>query len=185
METSTQTATWSIDKAHSTIGFTTRHMVVSKVRGTFKEYNAEVQLPEDDFTKAQVSFEAETASIDTGNEQRDGHLKSDDFFNSGQYPTLKFKSTSITKSGEEEYDMKGDLTIRDVTKPVTLKVEFGGIIKDPYGNDRAGFHIHGKVNRFDYNLKWNALIETGGAVVAENIVIDCDVEITKDKEEQA
>lgn len=178
-ETSTQTTSWKIDASHSNIKFITRHMVISKVTGNFGEFDASMTTKGDDFVTAQVEFEAKIASINTGNEQRDTHLKSDDFFNAEQFPTLKFKSTKIECTGPEEYKMTGDMTIRDITKSLTFDVEFGGIVKDPWGMERAGFHIHGKINRFDFNLKWNALIETGGAVVAENIVIDCDVEMIK------
>ncbi|MDQ3072155.1 MAG: YceI family protein [Bacteroidota bacterium] len=133
-------------------------MVVSKVRGHFKEFTGSVTTPGKDFSKGNVNFEAAVATINTGAPDRDKHLLTGDFFDSENFPKLTFKSTGITKVSDEEYKMEGDLTIRDITKKITLDVEFGGIVKDPYGLDRAGFHVHGKIDRFDYNLTWNALL---------------------------
>ena len=181
METAqkTLTTTWAIDQSHSHIKFVARHMVISKVTGQFEEYSLDLKTDGNDFEDAEIKFKAKIDSINTGKEDRDNHLKSDDFFNAAEYPELLFKSTSIKKIDDDEFELKGNLTIRDVTKPINLKVTYGGLVKDPYGLERAGFHVSGKINRFDYGLKWNALLETGGAVVSENIVIDSDIEIVK------
>ena len=129
-----------------------------------------------DFSNAKISFSANVASISTDNDQRDGHLKSDDFFNSEKYPQMTFKGTSFRKIKDNKYQLKGDLTIRDVTKPVTFDVTYGGTMKDPWGNTHAGFKATTTINRFDYNLKWNTLTEAGGAVVGKDVEIKVNVE---------
>jgi polyisoprenoid-binding protein YceI len=177
--TATKTTTWNIDTVHSHIAFNVRHMVVSKAKGDFKSYSATITTEGNDLTTAKIKFEAETASIDTDKPDRDGHLKSDDFFNAEKYPKLTFESGRITKIDEHNYKMEGNLTIRDITKPITLDVEAGGIIKDPYGLERAGYHVTGKINRIEYGLKWNSTIEAGGVVLSEIVNIDCDIELTK------
>ena len=182
MQTQTTTATktkWNIDDSHSHIKFIVRHMVISKVTGEFNDYSLNMETEGDDLSTAKIEFRAKIDSINTGKADRDAHLKSDDFFNAEAYPELVFKSTEIIKIDEEEYEVKGDLTIRNITKPVSLKVEYGGLIKDPYGLERAGYNVRAKINRFDYDLKWNALLETGGAVVSDTVTIDCDIEIVK------
>ena len=185
METATATkpttAIWTSDTDHSDIKFIARHMVISKVTGHFDEFEATVNAAKDDFSDAEIKFKAKVDSINTGKADRDGHLKSDDFFNAQEFPFLSFKSKTVEKTGEFTYNITGDLTIRDVVKPIALQAEYGGTIIDPYGNERAGFNLRGKVNRFDYGLKWNALLETGGAVVGENITLDMDVEIVKER----
>src|SRR5207253_6872052 len=130
--------------SHSDIVFKVKHLMISTVSGLFRTFDATLDIDENDFTNARVTFEADTASVDTKNEQRDGHLKSDDFFNAEQYPKMTFKSTSIERTGGDEYRLKGDLTIRDITKPIELKVEYTGSTKDPWGFERMGFEIHGK-----------------------------------------
>ena len=176
-----QTTKWEFDKVHSNINFVATHMVISKVTGNFSSYKGTMLSDKDDFTDAKIDFTIDVASINTGNEQRDNHLKSDDFFNAEKFPTITFKGKSLKKVSGNNYKLTGDLTIRDVTKTVDLDVTFGGIIKDPYGNTRAGFQIAGTVDRFDYNLKWNAAIETGGLVVGKEIKIDCAVELIRQK----
>src|SRR5262245_50510384 len=140
-------ATWSIDHNHSEVAFRVKHLVISTVSGKFKTFAASIDSDKDDFTDAKVHFSADIASIDTGNTQRDGHLQSPDFFDAAKFPKMTFDSTQITKKSEGEYALKGNLTIKDVTKPVELSVEFGGIQKDFYGNTVAGFEISGKINR--------------------------------------
>jgi polyisoprenoid-binding protein YceI len=170
---------WNLDPTHSEIRFKAKHMVISTVTGHFNAFNAHVEVEGDDFESASIAFTADVKSLVTGQEQRDQHLLSDDFFNAETYPQLAFKSTSLKKLSDTEYSLTGDLTIRDVTKSVTLDVEYGGTIKDPYGFFRAGFGVTGKINRKEFGLKWSALLETGGAVVSDDIKLDCHVEFTK------
>ncbi|HEX5554372.1 MAG TPA: YceI family protein [Chitinophagaceae bacterium] len=170
------TKTWNIDPVHSEIHFRARHMVVSTVTGQFDRFDATAETEGDTPENAKVTFTAETASVNTGTEQRDNHLRSDDFFNAEKFPTLTFKSTSFKNVKEDIYQLKGDLTIRDVTKPIELDVEYGGMITDPYGNQRSGFTVTGKVSRKDFGLRYNALLESGGAVVSDEIKINCHVE---------
>ena len=178
--TQTQAATkWEVDKAHTKVEFSVTHLVISEVTGQFKDYSATVISPNDDFTNAEINFEVNTNSISTGDDQRDAHLKSDDFFNSEKFPKMTFKSSSMKRTGENKYKLAGDLTIRDKTKPIELDVIYNGSVKDPWGNIKAGFKIKGKLNRFDYDLKWNALIETGGAVVGKNVDIVINLELNK------
>lgn len=171
--------TWVIDKSHSKIGFSVTHLVISEVEGYFKDYSAKIVTKGEDFDNAQIEFTAKTSSIFTDNEKRDQHLRSDDFFNSEKYPELKFVGKSFKKVENNKYKLSGDLTIRDVTKPITLDVQFNGKIKDPWGNIRAGFNITGKLNRFDYGLKWNALTELGGAVVDNIVKLRIHIELIK------
>jgi polyisoprenoid-binding protein YceI len=180
METKTITK-WSIDPTHSEIVFKAKHLVISSVSGKFNEFDGGVETEEDDFENAKAEFVAKVNSITTGNKDRDNHLKSDDFFNAEKYPELKFKSNSISKISDEVYKMKGNLTIRDVTKPVELEVLYGGMVDDPYGNTKAGFEITGNINRKDFGLKWNAVTEAGSVVVGEIIKIDLNVQIVKEK----
>ena len=170
---------WNLDPTHSEIHFKAKHMVVSTVTGHFNSFNAKVQVDGDSFETADIEFTADVKSLVTGQEQRDQHLMSDDFFNAEAFPQIKFKSTSLKKLSETEYTLNGNLTIRDITKPVSFDVEYGGTIKDPYGFFRAGFGVTGKINRKEFGLKWSALLETGGAVVSDDIRIDCHVEFTK------
>ncbi len=178
VENIVEKSNWTVDNAHSKIGFSARHMVISQVEGQFNDFVIDANAGED-FTNTDVEVTIKTASIATGVNDRDNHLKSADFFDAENHPEIKFKSTSIEKESDEEFKLKGDLTIRGVTKPIELSVIYGGTIKDPWGNQRAGFQVEGQLNRFDYNLKWNNLMETGGAVVGKNIKINCHVELVK------
>jgi polyisoprenoid-binding protein YceI len=171
--------TWQIDPAHSEVVFRVRHLVVSTVSGRFRTISSTVTTEGDDFTTAQVDFTADTASIDTGLADRDAHLRSDDFFNSDQFPQLRFRSTAIRSTGENTYQLEGDLTIRDVTKPIRLNVEYGGMITDPWGNVKAGFEVTGSIRRKEYGLRWDVLTEAGGAVVSDEVKIQCNIEYTK------
>lgn len=172
-------ATYKIDVDHSDITFKVKHLMISTVTGIFKKFDATLEVNEQDLADAKVWFEADTDSVDTKSEQRDGHLKSDDFFNAEQFPKITFKSTSIEKIGDDEYRLRGDLTIRDVTKPIELKVEYTGSTKDPWGFERMGFEIHGKINRKEYGLKWSAVTEAGGLVVADDVKLVMNVEMVK------
>ena len=146
-------------------------MLITDVEGQFNEYEGSVVSNEDGFENAKVEFSANIASIDTDNEKRDNHLKADDFFNAEKYPKMTFVGKSFNKVDGNNYKLVGDLTIRDVTKEVELDVVHNGTVKDPWGNTKAGFSLEGVINRFDYNLKWNAALETGGLVVGEDVTI--------------
>lgn len=174
-------ATWKIDASHSEITFKVKHLVISTVSGKFNEFDATVEAEKDDFSDAQVSFSAKIDSISTGNEQRDGHLKSADFFDAAGHPELTFKSTSMKHISGADYELTGDLTIRGTTKPVTLKAEFGGIQNDFYGNTVAGFELTGKINRQDFGLTWSAVTEAGGVVVSDDVKLAVNVELIKQK----
>lgn len=176
--TTQATTKWAIDPMHSEIEFKVKHLMISTVTGKFNSFHAEALSNNEDFSDAKISFHADIDSITTGNEQRDGHLKSDDFFNAAQFPKLTFVSTAFTKSGDG-YKLTGDLTIRDVTKSVELNAVFNGIMTDPYGNVKAGFELDGKINRKDFNLKWSATTETGGIVVSDEVRLVCNIQLAK------
>jgi polyisoprenoid-binding protein YceI len=180
METATLTKTkWGIDAAHSEVQFKVKHLVIATVTGSFKKFSGEVISENEDFDNAQVSFTVDTSSIDTNQPDRDTHLKSEDFFASAQHPNLTFTNGRLKKVGAESYKLKGDLTIRTTTKPIELDVEFGGTMKDPWGNMKAGFELNGKINRKDYGLTWNAITEAGGMVVAEDVKLHMNIELIK------
>lgn len=170
---------WAFDKSHSKIGFSVTHLLITDVEGQFKEFEGTIVSPTDDFQNSTINFSAEISSIDTDNEKRDNHLKSDDFFNAEKFPKMTFKSKSLTKVDEKNFKLVGDLTIRDVTKEVSLDVLYNGTVKDPWGNTKSGFTLEGVVNRFDYNLKWDAAIETGGLVVGEDVTILAKLQLIK------
>ncbi len=172
-------ATWNIDINHSEVTFKVKHLVISSVSGKFKTFEGSVESDKDDFSDAKVQFTANVDSIDTGNEQRDGHLKSADFFDAANQPKISFASTLVSKKGESDYVLKGNLTIRGVTKPVELNIEFGGIQKDFYGNTVAGFEVNGKINRHDFGLAWNGITEAGSIVVSEDVKILINAELIK------
>ena len=172
---------WNIDKSHSNVGFSVTHLVISEVTGQFKSFNADIETKNDDFTDAKINFTIDVASISTENEGRDKHLKSDDFFNAEKFPKITFVGKSFKKVDGKKYKLVGDFTIRDVTKQITLDVIFNGTVKDPWGNTKAGFKISGELNRMDYNVKWNNLIEAGGAVVSKEVAINVNLELNKAK----
>lgn len=175
----TETATkWSIDPAHSVIGFKVKHLVISTVTGTFKSFDGHLEINGDDFENASAYFEADIDSIDTGVEDRDTHLKSEDFFKADEHPKLTFKSTSFEKSGDKEYDIQGELTIRGNTRPLTLKAVHGGTVQDPYGNTKAGFEVSGTINRKKFGLEWDAVTEAGNVVVGKDVHLQLDVQLT-------
>ena len=171
---------WTLDPVHSEVTFKIKHLMIANVSGEFKQFAIEAETEDEDFTTAKVNFTADINSITTGNEQRDGHLKSDDFFNAEKYPQLKFTVTKYEDVDDDgSYELYGNLTIRDITKPVKLEVEFGGVTKDPWGNTRAGFTISGKINRKEFGLKWNAATETGGVVVSDDVRIHAEIQLVK------
>lgn len=170
------TSKWVLDPTHSELQFKVKHLMITNVTGQFKVINAEVETSDAGFSDAKVSFTADINSIDTSNEQRDGHLKSPDFFDGEKYPTITFVSNHYSASTGE---ITGDLTIKDVTKSVTLEVEFSGTNKDPWGNEKAGFSLTGKINRTDWGLTWNAALETGGVLVSEDVKLSAEVQFVK------
>ena len=170
---------WLIDPTHSEVQFKVKHLVISTVTGSFNKFEGEAEATAADFSDAKIRFSAETASIDTNQEQRDGHLKSPDFFDVEKFPKLEFVSTSFTKTSGSEYSLKGDLTLKGVTKPVELTVEYGGTAVDPYGQTKAGFEVTGKINRKDFGLTWSAVTEAGSIVVSDDVKLVATVQIIK------
>lgn len=173
------TTKWSIDPTHSEIGFKVKHMMFTNVSGKFDAFEASAETDGDNFEGATISFAAQADSINTGNSDRDNHLKSGDFFDAAQYPKLEFSSTSFKKVDDENYELHGNLSLHGETKPVSLHVEYGGIGKDPWGNTKAGFTLSGKFNRKDFGLTWNAALEAGGVLVSEEVRIHADVQLVK------
>jgi len=169
---------WVIDPTHSEIQFKVKHLVISTVTGSFKSFEGTVESETEDFEGAKVSFSADTASIDTNQAQRDEHLKSADFFDSEKHPKLSF-SGILTSTGDESYTLKGDLTVKDVTKPFEFAVEYGGNMTDFYGQNKAGFEITGKINRKEFGLEWSAVTEAGGVVVGDEVKLIANVQVVK------
>ncbi len=167
---------WAFDKAHTNVQFNVTHMVVSEVNGSFKDYDGTVTSKSDDFNGAEVELTIKTGSISTGNDMRDGHLKSDDFFNAEKFPDAKFKGTLVKEGGK--YTLKGDLTIREVTKPASFDVTYGGTIDTGRGV-KAGFKLNGKINRLEYGLKWANKLANGELVVGDAVEIVCKIELNK------
>jgi polyisoprenoid-binding protein YceI len=168
---------YNIDTAHSEIAFTARHMMFAKVRGQFNSWTAALSYDPRDLSKTAVQVDIDTASIDTREAQRDGHLRSDDFFNAEKFPKMTFKSKRIEGAGDKRYKLVGDLTIRDVTREVTLDVEETGGGKDPWGNQRLGFSAKGAINRGDWGLKWNQALEAGGVLVSDKVEIEVEAQV--------
>lgn len=167
---------WTLDTAHSEIQFKIRHMMISNVTGQFINFTSEVDAEDDDFTNSKVYFNANVASIDTNNEHRDNHLKGEDFFDVEKYVSITFKADTFDATTGK---VTGELTIKEVTKPVTLNAEFHGINKDPFGNIKAGFSLNGKINRSDFGLTWNTALETGGVLVSEEVKISAEIQFVK------
>ncbi|WP_047982988.1 YceI family protein [Ornithinibacillus californiensis] len=172
-------AVWNIDKSHSSLEFTVKHMMISKVKGVFNEFDATVEADVNDLTDAAVEFSVDLKSIDTRNEDRDNHLRSNDFFDIENHPKMTFVATDIKKKSDNEYDVVGDLSLRGVTKPVTFDLTMEGVHKDPWGNEVAGFSGSTKLNRKDFGLVWNAALETGGVLVGEEVKINIELEAHK------
>ena len=160
---------WAIDPAHTEVVFKVKHLVITTVSGTFSAFDGEVYSENDDFDGAEVNFSIDVNSISTNNTDRDNHLKSNDFFAADQYPKITFENGILRKTTSGDYKLTGDLTIRDVTKPIELAVDYNGTVKDPWGNAKAGFEISGILNRKDFGLVWNALTEAGSMLVAEEV----------------
>lgn len=173
---------WKIDPVHSEVNFKVKHLVVSTVRGHFDSFSAMIESGNEDFSDAKISFEADSTSINTKNEQRDAHLKSADFFDTENYPKITFISKFVKKTSDYEFRIKGDLTIRGITKEVTLNVIFNGTVEGFGTSEVASFEITGKINRFDFGLQWNALTEAGGVVVSNEVKLEIFAEFNKSEE---
>ena len=172
------TTKWAIDPTHSEIGFKVKHMMFTNVSGTFATYDATITTEDDNFENANFEFSANIDSISTNNTDRDNHLKSADFFDADNFPKLTFKASSFTKDGDD-YEITGDLSIKEVTKSVKFPVEFSGLMKDPWGNTKAGLNIYGKINRKDWGLNWNSALETGGVLVGEEVKLNIELHLIK------
>ena len=172
---------WSLDPAHSEVSFKVKHMMITSVTGFLKEYDVEVDSQGDQFESADVKFVGKMQSLTTNNEQRDAHLRSADFFDVDNNAELVFRSTRYSRDGDD-ITLEGDLTIKGVTKPIVLDVEFGGVQKDPWGNTKAGFTVTGKLNRKDFGLNWNTALESGGVLVGDEVKINCDIQLVKSKD---
>lgn len=173
-------ANYSIDPAHSEVNFKIRHLMISNVSGSFKAFSGTASTTQADFNNAKFSFEAEIASITTGSEQRDEHLKSAEFFDVATFPKMSFESTSFVKKGGDEYTLTGDLTMHGVTKPITLEVEYNGEMQDFYGNTKVGFEIKGKIDRKEYGLEWGGVTEAGGVVLGDDVKLEANIQLTKE-----
>ncbi len=174
-----QETNWAFDKTHSKIQFDVTHMVISEVSGQFQEYEGTVVTSKEDFSDARINFSIDVKSIDTDNEDRDKHLHSADFFDIEKYPKITFKSKSMKKTGKNQFKLTGDYTMHGVTKEITLDVKYGGTVKDPYGNIKAGFKITGIINRADFGLKYNSVMDSGGMLIGEEVTITCKIELIK------
>jgi polyisoprenoid-binding protein YceI len=176
-----QTVKWNIDTSHSKISFAVKHMMLTETTGQFKKYSGEVKTTGDDWSNASIDVIIDVNSIDTDDTKRDGHLKAEDFFYAEKYPEIRFTGKSFKKISGQKFELTGDLTMRGITKPINLDVVHNGTIKDPYGLTRSGFTVTGIISRKDFDLKWNALLEGGGLVVAEEVKINCAIELVKEK----
>lgn len=173
-------ATWNVDVAHSSVGFSVRHMVVSKTKGNFDEFTGSVEFDGKDLAAGSVDFNVQTATVDTDDEKRDEHLRSADFFEAATYPVMTFKSKKITATGTN-FKLVGDLTIKDVTKEVTFDCEFSGVLDDPWGNTRAGFSATTKIDRKEFNITFGNVMDNGGLVVGDEVTIEVELELIKAK----
>lgn len=178
---STQAQNWKVDDVHTNVGFSVDYMVVSELEGTFKKYDAVVTSEKPDFSDLKLTFNVDVNSINTDNEMRDKHLKGDDFFNADKFPKVTFKSVAVKKISDKKYVLEGDLTIRDVTKRVKFDVNYGGTVKDPWGNTKAGFKASTKINRLDYGLKYNSALESGEMVASNEVTININTVLIKQK----
>ncbi|AWW37378.1 YceI family protein [Streptomyces cadmiisoli] len=169
------TGDYTIDPTHSTLGFVARHAMVTNVKGSFVDFSGSLHLDGSDPSRSTASLDVKMDSITTGNADRDGHLKTADFFKTDEFPTMTFRSTKAEALGGDDYRITGDLSILGVTRPITIDLEFNGVAKDPYGNDRAGFEGKAEILRSDWGLTWNAALETGGVLVSDKIKLNFDI----------
>jgi len=173
------TTKWALDPTHSELGFKIKHLMISNVSGGFSKFDVQTETIADDFSDAKVVANVDVASINTSNSQRDEHLRNADFFEADTHPQMVFKSTKVEKVDSDSFNLYGDLTIKDTTKPVKLSVEYNGIAKDPWGNIKAGFTVNGKINRKDFGITYNAVMETGGVMLGEEVKINGDIQLVK------
>jgi len=178
METSVKTK-WAIDPTHSEISFKVKHLMITNVKGVVKEFDAVIHTTDNNFITSDINLHLKPASIDTGVADRDAHLRSADFFDVENYPEMIFKGSSVEKANDDSYTLSGDLTIKGITKPVKLEVEFNGVMKDPWGNEKAGYAINGKINRKEWGLNWNATLEAGGLLVSDDVKISSEIQLIK------
>ena len=180
MLTSVMTGTqWAIDPAHSEISFKVKHLMISNVKGVFRKFSATISSDNEHPLTSDVKVSIDVASIETGDAGRDNHLRTSDFFHADEFPNIEFTGNSLVKTSGDEYRLIGNLTMRGVTHPVTLDVEFGGITKDPWGNEKAGLVVNGKINRKDWGLNYNAALEAGGVLLGEEIKINAEIQLVK------
>jgi polyisoprenoid-binding protein YceI len=170
---------WLLDPMHSELQFKIKHLMISNVSGAFKNFSAEVETEDEDFSTAKINLAAQIDSISTNNEQRDAHLRNSDFFEVEKYPELQFKSTKVEEVDNDTFVLHGELTIKEITKAVKLNIEFNGATKDPWGGERAGFVISGKINRTDWGVNFNSVLETGGLMLGEEVKINSEIELVK------
>jgi len=170
---------WVLDPSHSEVGFKVKHMMFTNVSGKFSDFNVDVETEADDFTKSAIRFEADMASVSTGNNDRDNHLRGEDFFDVTQFPKMSFAAGSLRQKDGDDYELAGDLTMHGITRPVSLDVEYGGLGKDPWGNIKAGFSISGKINRKDWGLAYNAVLDNGGLLLGEDIKLHIEIQLVK------
>ncbi|MFC5447791.1 YceI family protein [Paenibacillus aestuarii] len=172
-------AKWTLDASHSSVDFSIRHMMIAKVKGTFHTFEGNIEADPADLTTANVHFSVDLSSIDTRNSDRDNHLRTADFFSIESHPKMTFQSTEFVKTGEGEYDLTGNLTIRGVTRPETFSVVFEGAGKDPWGNEKVGFSAQGSIKRSDFGLTYNAALETGGVLIGDEVKVSIEIEASK------
>lgn len=173
------TTKWVLDSTHSELGFKIKHLMITNVSGSIKNFTGEVETEGTDFSTAKINLTADMSSISTNNEQRDAHLRNSDFFEVEKHPELTFKSTRVEKTDSDEFALYGELTIKGITKPVKLNVEYNGVTKDPWGGERAGFVISGKINRSDWGINFNGVLETGGLMLGEDVKIHSEIQLVK------
>lgn len=173
------TIKWQLDSTHSELGFKIKHLMITNVSGSFQNFSVEAETEGNGFTTAKITATAEMSSISTNNAQRDAHLRTSDFFEVEKHPELKFVSTNIEKIDDDSFTLYGELTLKGVTKPVKLNVEFSGVAKDPWGGERAGFTVGGKINRSDLGINFNGVLETGGLMLGEEVKIHCEAQLVK------
>ena len=182
---SSPAATWKLDKAHSSIGFSVRHLVISKTTGAFSEFDGTVEFDGVNLETGSVEVTAQMASVDTDNAKRDDHLKSADFFEVERYPTMSFKSTKVKSTGKDRFDLTGMLTIKGISREVTFDCEFNGTMSDPWGDTRAGFSAEGEINRQDFNVSFSKVLDGGGLVVGDMVNVMLELELIKSSEQAA
>jgi len=180
---SAQAATWEIDKAHSTVGFSVQHMVITKVTGRFDQFEGTIEFDTTDLSSGTAEMTVQMASVNTDNERRDNHLRSPDFFDVEKYPTMTFRSTKVSAVKGDKFQLTGMLTLKDVTKEVTFDCTFNGMLTDSWGNVRAGFTAKGEIDRQDYHVSWSKVLDNGGLVAGDNVSIDIELELVEAKGE--